>query len=99
AASPGVRQAVERLVAEADAIYARADLGVSMLPRDCRPAIRAARLIYSELHRAIRAQRYDTVSRRAVVSKGRKVALALRAVGSLLGRTRRPSADDPPPLP
>lgn len=98
-APPSVRRAVERLVAEADAIYARADLGVPMLPRDCRPAIRAARLIYSDLHRAIRGQRFDTVARRAVVSKGRKVALALRSLGSSFGRSRSPAADDPPPLP
>lgn len=98
-AAPRVRRAVERLVSEADAIYARADLGVPMLPRDCRPAIRAARLIYSDLHRAIRHQRYDTVSSRAVVGKGRKIRLALRSLGSWFGRSRSPAPHDPPALP
>jgi len=97
-APPRVRRAVERLIAEADAIYARADLGVPMLPRDCRPAIRAARLIYSDLHRSIRAQRFDTVSARAVVPRGRKIALALRSLPSLFAPTTAPGDRDPPAL-
>ena len=47
--SPALGRAVERLLARADYLYERSDAGISMLPRPCRPAIRAARLIYCEI--------------------------------------------------
>ena len=39
---------VERLLAAADALYLRAENGIAALPRDCRPAIQAARLVYAK---------------------------------------------------
>ncbi|MFO0552566.1 MAG: phytoene/squalene synthase family protein [Polyangiaceae bacterium] len=77
---------VERLVAAADVLYARADAGIARLPRDCQVAIHAARLIYSDLHRELARQGYDSVSRRAVVSKPRKLLWVLRAYLRSLGR-------------
>jgi len=47
--SPGLGRVVRRLLDQADFLYARADAGVSMLPRSCRTAIYAARLIYAEI--------------------------------------------------
>lgn len=79
AASAPVRELVERLLTEADALYGRADSGIALLPRRCRPAIRSARLIYSDLHRVIRARGHDTVGARAHVSGMRKLALVARA--------------------
>jgi len=74
---------VARLLAEADRLYARGECGVSALPRDCRPAIQAARLIYAEIGRAIqrgvRAAGHSAVQRRAVVPPRRKLALMARA--------------------
>ena len=79
---PELGAIVGRLLGEADALYARADQGVAMLPRGCRAAIRAARLVYSDIGREVARARFDSVSRRAVVSPWRKVWLVLRAVGS-----------------
>lgn len=81
---PALSSVVARLVAEADQLYRRADAGVPALPRDCRPAIRAARLVYSDLHRVIARRGFDTVSSRAVVSKPRKLWLVARALGAWL---------------
>jgi phytoene synthase len=70
---------VARLLAEAERLYQRAECGVSALPRDCRPAIHAARLVYAEIGRAVEAAGHDAVQRRAVVRHRRKLALMLRA--------------------
>jgi 15-cis-phytoene synthase len=74
---------VKRLLDEADRLYARAECGVSELPRDCRPAIQAARLVYAEIGHALEAAGLDSVRRRAVVGTGRKLALLLRSCTAL----------------
>ncbi|MDP9036213.1 MAG: phytoene/squalene synthase family protein [Myxococcota bacterium] len=71
---------VARLLEQADALYLRADAGVAGLPRRCRVAIRAARLLYSEIGRAIARARYDSVTRRAFVPTWRKLLLVARSV-------------------
>ena len=96
--TPAIGAVTERLLAEADALYARADLGVPMLPRDCRPAIRAARLLYADIGRVVRARGGDAVDSRAVVSWGRKLALVLKAMGARFSASREPRAGDPPAL-
>ncbi len=85
---------VARLVTAAETLYARADAGIAALPRDCRPAIRAARLIYAEIGREVLRAGCDSVSRRAVVSKRRKLALAAQAAGALAS-LHRPDAAPP----
>lgn len=82
--SPALSSVVARLVSEAEVLYRRADAGVPALPRDCRPAIRAARLVYSDLHRVIARRGFDTVSSRAFVSKPRKLWLVGRAFAAWL---------------
>jgi phytoene synthase len=81
---------VDRLLQTADALYRRAEHGVAELPRDCRSAILAARLVYAEIGVQLQRDGLDSVNRRAVVSKRRKLALLARAAGATL----RP----PPPL-
>jgi phytoene synthase len=76
----GIARTTARILETADAFYRRADLGVPSLPADCRVAIRAARLIYSDIGRAIAKNRYDSVSRRARVTAPRKVWLVARAL-------------------
>lgn len=93
---PAVAQVVERLLALADDLYARAELGVRRLPRDCRASIRAAGLIYADIGRIIRSNGCDSVSQRAVTSKRRKVALLARSCGAILWRSKR---SDAPALP
>ncbi len=97
-ASDGARASVARLLDHADQLYARADLGVAMLPRDCRAAIRAARLVYSDLGRVIRRAEYDTVSSRLYVSTPRKLWLLARAMSSVWSVSRGPQPRDPPAL-
>jgi phytoene synthase len=80
ALSPGLIAVMKRLLALADAYYRRARGGIALLPGDCRPAIHAARLIYAEIGRNVRAAGHDSLSRRAVTSKGRKLALLVQAV-------------------
>jgi phytoene synthase len=76
---PGIARVVQRLLAAAEDLYARAEKGVAHLPRDCRPAIHAARLVYAEIGREVEAAGADSVNYRAVVSGRRKLALLARA--------------------
>jgi phytoene synthase len=80
----GVAHVVQRLLREADALYRRAECGVAALPRDCRPAIHAARLVYAEIGRVVEAAGLDSVTRRAVVRRRRKLALIARASSAML---------------
>ena len=77
--SPALASVVERLLAEAGRLYARAEPGIALLPPRCRPAIRAAGLIYAEIGRAVAVNGHDSVTRRARVGTGRKAALIARA--------------------
>lgn len=70
---------VGRLLAEADRLYARSEHGIAALPRECRPAIRAARLVYAEIGAQLRRDGLDSVNRRTVVPGRRKAALMARA--------------------
>jgi phytoene synthase len=94
-ADDATRSVVSRLLGAASELYARADVGVPALPADCRTAIRAARLIYSDIGRSIQNAGFDSVTRRASVPLGRKLWLLLRAFG---GGTPLPLAIDAPPL-
>jgi len=76
---PRLAQVIERLLTEADRLYRRAECGICALPRDCRPGIQAARLVYAEIGHALRAAGLDSVSRRTVVARGRQMALVAMA--------------------
>ena len=80
--SPELAGVVERLLAVAEALYARAGSGIARLPGDCRPGIYAARYLYAEIGHELARQGYDSVSRRAVVPAARKVQLLGRAVAA-----------------
>ncbi len=77
---PAVAAVVQRLLVSADQLYARAESGIAVLPRACRPAIQAARLIYAEIGREVERSRCDSVSGRATVSTRRKLRLLGRAL-------------------
>jgi phytoene synthase len=81
--TPGIGRIVARLLAEAGRLYARAEPGIARLPARCRPAIRAARLLYDGIGEAVAKAGHDSVSARAVVPMGRKLALLS---GCFLGR-------------
>lgn len=77
--TPALGRVVQRLLDAAADLYRRAEPGIAHLPASCRPAIHAARLIYAEIGAEVAAAGFDSVSRRAVVPKRRKLALAARA--------------------
>jgi phytoene synthase len=81
---PEIAAVVRRLLERADALYESSELGIALLPQDCRAAIRSARLIYAEIGHELGHQGFDSVSRRTVVSTSKKLWLVLRA---LVGRT------------
>ncbi len=83
---------VGRLLSHADMLYQRSEHGIAELPRDCRPAIRAARLVYAEIGDQLRREGLDSISRRVVVSKQRKRALMARAAGAAVLPGGQPAA-------
>jgi phytoene synthase len=80
----GISKVIQRLICHADEMYARASYGISGLPRNCRSAITAAGLIYSEISRQIERQGLDSISQRAVVSKRKKILLLLKSLQSTI---------------
>jgi 15-cis-phytoene synthase len=72
-ASPPVRLAIARLLAEADRLYTRAEAGVAALPLACRPGIMAARLIYAGIGGAVRRKDFDSLSSRARTARAQKL--------------------------
>jgi phytoene synthase len=93
--TPALGRVVERLLVEADRLYARADLGVPRLPSDCRAAVRAAARIYASIGDVIRERGGDSVSSRAVVSGWKKAAIAARAyvASDVVGDASAPPLD------
>jgi phytoene synthase len=71
----GVAAVVERLLAEADVLYARSEAGLAELPAACRPGMFAARLLYAEIGREVARRGFDSVTGRAVVPWRRKARL------------------------
>ncbi len=94
--SPALGAVVQRLLREADALYARVDAGVAALPLACRPGINAARFLYAQIGLEVERQGLNAVDSRAVVSRRRKATSLLRALLTLLpDDSWRPQ----PPLP
>jgi len=95
---PGLRRVVARLLLAAEERYRAADLGVGHLPRDCRVAIRGARLIYADIGREIARGGFDSVRRRAHTGRLRKAVLLARALSAAAWRPD-PAALALPPRP
>ena len=89
-AGPALRAIVGRLLAVAESLYARAEAGIPGLPLDCRPAIRAARLIYAEIGRDLERGGLDPIANRARVPGRRKAVLMARALLPLTPSLARP---------
>jgi phytoene synthase len=73
---------IERLLAAADELYARSASGIAQLPRQARPGVHAARLLYAEIGQELRRNGLDSLAHRACVGRTRKLALLLNALGS-----------------
>ncbi len=78
--SPALGRVIARLLARAETLYDRGAAGIAFLPLDCRAAIGAARLIYAEIGAEIARRGHDSVTQRAVVPMGRKLALLAAAL-------------------
>jgi len=81
--TPEIAAIVQRLLDAADSLYSRATLGIENLPRSCRPGIYAARALYAEIGRELERGGLDSISRRAVVSTGRKLKVLARTLALL----------------
>jgi phytoene synthase len=79
ASNARIQSLTERLLAEADRLYAQAQAGIAELPPDCRAAILAASSIYGEIGQQLRREGLDSISHRTVVSTRRKLVLLARA--------------------
>lgn len=93
--TPQLASAIDALLKAADTLYARADIGIARLPSDCRPGIRAARLLYADIGRALSKRGLDSVTGRSVVSAPRKLGLLAIAMAPTLPASRAPGF---PPL-
>ena len=93
--SPALQGVVDRLLGEADRLYAQASSGIALLPRDCRSAILAARLVYAEIGQQLRRNGLDPLAQRAVVPRSRKLVL-LACAGVQSGWVRRRPPAVPP---
>lgn len=82
-----VAHLTERLLGRAEELYRRADQAIARLPATVRPAIFAARLLYAEIGKVVRAQGYDSISKRASTTAARKAWL----VGAAMQRAARPA--------
>jgi 15-cis-phytoene synthase len=88
--NPGIARVTERLLDAAERLYERAEHGISELPMDCRPAIQAARLVYAEIGHQLARNGLDSVNRRTVVRKRRKLTLIAVATGAAFMPPQRP---------
>ncbi len=78
--TPALRLVTARLLEEARRLYAHARTGIAELPLACRPAILAASKIYADIGREVAAAGFDSVTRRARTSSGRKLQLLAEAL-------------------
>ena len=85
----GIRTVVRGLLDDADDLYTAAWTGIEQLPPRCRPAIRAAALVYAEIGQKVREADYDSVTTRAWTGKGDKARLLTRAFRNRPGEWER----------
>jgi len=80
--SDALASVIERLLKEAEALYARSESGLANLPSACRPGMFAARLLYAEIGHEVARRGFDSVSQRAVVPWRRKARILADAVAA-----------------
>ncbi|MBN2359253.1 MAG: phytoene/squalene synthase family protein [Deltaproteobacteria bacterium] len=94
--SPALGGVVARTLAAADGWYRSADVGISRLPWRCRPAIRAARLIYADIGRLIALNGHNSVDHRAYTGRSRKLWLLIAALPAVAWPRRESNAPTHP---
>jgi 15-cis-phytoene synthase len=78
--NPQLKRVIQRLLQEAENLYARADPGIAMLPSDCRAGMYAARLMYAEIGHELNRRGFNSITHRAVVPWQQKVTILARAI-------------------
>ena len=78
--TPEICRLTRRLLHDAERLYLRAESGIASLPLSARPGIMAARLVYAGIGAQIRANGFDSISRRAVTTKTQKLGWVAQAV-------------------
>lgn len=94
--SPALAEVVRRLLRAADELYERSGAGIAQLPRPCRPGINAARYLYGAIGHELERRGLDSVARRTVLPRHRKLSLLSRALLATLSRP--PAVQSQPPL-
>lgn len=89
---PALHRVALRLLDEAETYYRSADVGIVALPRRPALAITAARNIYRQIGVKLRATGPDAWNGRLSTTRGEKLRLSARAVGSTIFAPRRRSA-------
>jgi len=84
----GYPELLEDLMSTAEACYDEAAAGIAKLPVFFRPSVAVASRVYRGIHDAIRANGYDSIRRRAVVSSVTRMSLASAALAALGDRQR-----------
>jgi phytoene synthase len=92
--SEALATVIHRLLNEAAMLYRRAESGIAMLPRRCRPGIYAARLLYAGIGEHLARREYDAVSGRAVVPASGKLRILARVGG--VARLPADALEQPP---
>jgi phytoene synthase len=92
-AAPAIGRSVATVLAWADSYYASADRGLRYLSFRSATAVYAARLVYSSIGVVLRRRGCDPLARRAVVPKGKKLALVLRALIAMALASAQASPD------
>ncbi|MGW7531469.1 phytoene/squalene synthase family protein [Amycolatopsis sp. NPDC054798] len=77
---PRIRAALAVAVSRTRAVYRRAEAGISLLRPESRPCMRTAITLYEGILDEIETMDYAVLNRRAVVGKGRRLAVALPAL-------------------
>ncbi|UVS77880.1 phytoene/squalene synthase family protein [Actinokineospora sp. UTMC 2448] len=86
-----VRRAIAHLVAHTRAVYRRAVPGIALLDPVARPCVDTAARLYAGILDEIARADYDVLTRRAVVSRRRRLAVAAPGLARcLLARVRTP---------
>jgi phytoene synthase len=75
-----IADVTRELLRRAARLYRSGDAGIPFLAWRSALAVRTARLVYADIGRVILAQNADPFAPRAVVGKGRKLALVVRAL-------------------
>ncbi|WP_295048249.1 phytoene/squalene synthase family protein [uncultured Paracoccus sp.] len=89
---PALHRVALHLLDQAEIYYRSADTGIAALPRRPALAIAAARNIYRQIGVKLRAQGPDAWDGRLSTTRGEKLRLAARAVGSTILAPRRRAA-------